>query len=128
MRPNNWKNTGGIIMQTLEQQLQRFKLEMEGNSSGGLLLYVPELKQFVRISYGTGDNLSSEDIEEGYDDYLYIVIDEFDDGWEEDIDGGQMLLKMKEEWGHYNICQHIKDGLEFMGITEDVVVLQSFHH
>ena len=59
-------------MQTLEQQLQRFKLEMEGNSSGGLLLYVPEREQFVRISYGTGDNLSSEDIEEGYDDYLYL--------------------------------------------------------
>lgn len=115
-------------MQTLEQQLQRFKLEMEGNSSGGLLLYVPEREQFVSISYGTGDNLSSEDIEDGYDDYLYIVIDEFNDGWEEDVDGGQMLLKIEEEWGHHNICQHIKDGLEFMGITEDIIVLQSFNH
>jgi hypothetical protein len=115
-------------MQTLEQQLQRFKISMEGDNSGGLLLFVLEREQFVRISYGTGDNLSSEDIKEGYDDYLYISIDEFDDGWVEDVDGGQMLLKMKEEWGHYNICQHIKDGLEFMGVTEDVVVLQSFHH
>jgi hypothetical protein len=85
-------------MQKLEQQLERFKSEMEGNSSGGLLLFVPERKQFVRISYGTGDNLSSEDIEEGYDDYLYIVIDEFNDGWEEDVDGGQMLLKMEVEF------------------------------
>lgn len=116
-------------MQTLDQQLQRFKSEMEGDSSGGLLLFSPERQQFIRISYGTGDNLSSEDIEEGYDDYLYIVIDEFNDGWEEDIDGGQMLLKMEVEWnGHHNICQHIKDGLEFMGFTEDVIVLQSFSH
>ncbi len=116
-------------MQTLEQQLQRFKSKMEGDSSGGLLLFVPEREQFVRISYGTGDNLSSEDIEEGYDDYLYISIDEFDDAWEEEIDGGQMLLKIEEEWnGHYNICQHIKDGLEFMDISENVVVLQSFNH
>lgn len=116
-------------MQTLEQQLQEFESEMEGNISGGLLLFVPERKQFIRISYGTGDNLLHEDIKEGYDDYLYIVIDEFDDGWQEDVDGGQMLLKMKEEWnGHYNICQHIKDGLEFMDITEDAIVLQSFNH
>lgn len=116
-------------MQTLEQQLQEFESEMKGNNSGGLLLFAPESKQFIRISYGTGDNLTSEDIDEGYDDYLYIIIDEFDDGWQEDVDGGQMLLKMEEEWnGNYNICQHIKDGLEFMGITEDVVVLQSFIH
>lgn len=114
-------------MQTLNQQLERFKSEMEGDNSGGLLLFIPEREQFVRISYGTGDNLSSEDIEAGYDDYLYISIDEFDDGWVEDVDGGQMLLKM-EEWGHHNICQHIKDGLEFMGITEDAIVLQSFTH
>jgi hypothetical protein len=94
-----------------------------------LLLFGTENKQFIRISYGTGDNLSSEDIDEGYDDYLYISIDEFDDGWQEDVDGGQMLLKMEEEWGgRYNICQHIQDGLEFMGITEDVIVLQSFIH
>lgn len=116
-------------MKTLEQQLQEFGTEMEGNSYGGLLLFSPESKQFIRISYGCGDNLSDEDIEAGYDDYLYIVIDEFDDGWQEDVDGGQMLLKMKEEWGgRHNICQHIKDGLGFMGITEDVIILQSFTH
>lgn len=115
-------------MKTLKQQLERFESKMEGNSSGGLLLFVPEREQFVRISYGTGDNLSSEDIEQGYDDYLYISVDEFDDEWIEDVDGGQMLLKMEEEWGHHNICQHIADGLEFIGITEDVIVLQSFNH
>lgn len=116
-------------MQTLEKQLERFRSEMEGNSSGGLLLFAIESQQFVRISYGTGDNLSSEDTAEGYDDYLYIVIDEFNDGWDEDVDGGMMLLKMKEEWGgNYNICQHIKDGLEFVGIDENVIVLQSFNH
>ena len=116
-------------MKTLEQQLQEFYAEMEGNNSGGLLIFEPERKQFIRISYGTGDNLSDEDIEDGYDDYLYISIDEFDDSWEEEVDGGQMLLKMEEEWGnHYNICQHIKDGLEFMGISENVIILQSFTH
>lgn len=116
-------------MQTLEQQLERFKLEMDGNSSGGLLIFATEREQFVRISYGDGSNLTHEDMADGCDDYLYITIDEFNDGWNEDIDGGMMLLKMEEEWNnHYNICQHIKDGLEFMGITEDVVVLQSFNH
>lgn len=117
-------------MQTLEQQLEEFYTKMEGNNSGGLLLFDKEDKQFIRISYGTGDNLTDEDIEEGYDDYLYISIDEFDDAWEEEIDGGQMLLKIETEWnGHYNICQHIKDGLEFMSISDkNIIVLQSFIH
>jgi len=118
-------------MKTLEQQLQKFYNEMEGNMFGGLLLFDCEHNWFIRISYGTGDNLLNEDIEEGFDDYLYIQMDKFDNGeWIEDVDGGMMMLKMAKEWNsHYNICQHIKDGLEFSGVSADnVVVLQSFNH
>lgn len=118
-------------MENLEQQLQKFYNEMEGNTMGGLLIFDYEHKWFVRISYGTGDNLLEEDIEEGFDDYLYITMDKFDnEEWIEDVDGGQMMLKMSEEWdGHYNICQHIKDALEMHDIsTDNVIVLQSFNH
>lgn len=114
----------------LNQQLEKFYNKMEENQYGGLLLFVPKYEHFTRISYGTGDNLLHEDIEKGYDDYLYITADKFDDGWEEDVDGAQVMLKMEAEWkGHYNICQHIKDGLEMLyGYVPEVVILQSFTH
>ena len=114
----------------LNKQLEQFYNEMDGNQYGGLLIFVPENKHFVRISYGTGDNLLHEDLEAGYDDYLYITVDEFNDGWVEDIDGSQVMLKMQAEWnGHYNICQHIKDGLEMLyDYVPEVIVLQSFMH
>ena len=114
----------------LNQQLEKFYNEMEGNAYGGLLLFVPENKHFVRISYGTGDNLTNEDLKEGYDNYLYVTVDEFNDGWDEEIDGTQVMLKMKTDWkNHYNICQHIKDGLEMLyDYVPEVIVLQSFMH
>ena len=113
-----------------EAQLEKFREKMEGNIFGGLLIFIPDANHFVRLSYGAGDNLLHEDKAEGYDDYIYITIDEFDDGWEEDVDGGQMMLKMQEEWkGHYNICQHAVDALDFMGyLCEKAIILQSFTH
>lgn len=37
---------------------------------GDLFIFVPEMKQVIRISEGTGDNLLWEDKEKGYVDYL----------------------------------------------------------
>jgi hypothetical protein len=54
-------------------------------------IYVPEMRQIIRIAEGTGDNLLDEDIEAGYVDYIYydtFVI-------ESDIrehDGGMVML------------------------------------
>lgn len=119
-----------IVNQDFEKQLEKFRKEVDGNIFGGLLIFVQDANKFVRISYGTGDNLLREDRVEGYDDYIYIVVDEFNDGWEEDVDGGQMMLKMQEDWGgHYNICQHAVDALDFVGyLCEKAIILQSFTH
>ena len=34
------------------------------------LIFVPEKKELIKMEHGTGDNLLSEDITEGYVDYL----------------------------------------------------------
>lgn len=55
-------------------------------------IFVPKMKQIVRISEGTGDNLLDEDIEAGYVDYIYY--EQYD--MEYDIveaDGGMVMLK-----------------------------------
>ena len=38
---------------------------------GALFLYVPEMRQIIRIAEGTGDNLLEEDMDAGYVDYIY---------------------------------------------------------
>ena len=54
-------------------------------------IYVPEAKQIVRISEGTGDNLLDEDIDAGYVDYIYY--EQFDIGYDiVEADGGQIML------------------------------------
>lgn len=66
-----------------------------GNKPEGyddLFVFVPEMKQIIRIAEGSGDNLLPEDIEAGYVDYIYY--DQHDLGVDmPDVDGGQILLE-----------------------------------
>ena len=57
-----------------------------------LYIFVPAMKQIIRIAEGTGDNLFPEDIEEGYADYIYYEQYELSQGFPE-IDGGQVLME-----------------------------------
>ena len=54
-------------------------------------IYVPDAKQIVRISEGSGDNLQDEDIEAGYVDYIYYEQYELEPGLPE-VDGGMVML------------------------------------
>lgn len=57
-----------------------------------LFIFVPEARQVIRISEGTGDNLSWEDREKGYVDYIYY--DQHNLGMDMPMaEGGQVLLE-----------------------------------
>ena len=56
-----------------------------------IYIYVPEMKQIVRISEGSGDNLLDEDIEMGYVDYIYYEQYALESDIPE-VDGGQIML------------------------------------
>lgn len=56
-----------------------------------IFIYVPEFKQIIRISEGTGDNLLDEDIEAGYVDYIYYDQHALGIDFPE-VDGGQVML------------------------------------
>lgn len=56
-----------------------------------IYIYVPEVKQIVKISEGTGDNLNDEDMDAGYVDYIYYeqyVMDPY----MRETDGGMIML------------------------------------
>lgn len=54
-------------------------------------IYVPSFKQIIRISEGSGDNLTDADIDQGYVDYIY-----YDSHSREldlpEVDGGMIML------------------------------------
>ena len=57
-----------------------------------LFIFVPEMKQVIRISEGTGDNLLWEDREKGYVDYIYYDQHELSIDMPV-VEGGQVLLE-----------------------------------
>lgn len=56
-----------------------------------IYIYVPEMKQIVKVAEGTGDNLTEDDIETGYIDYIYYDTYSMD-GDIQECDGGMIML------------------------------------
>lgn len=62
------------------------------NGYDDVFVFVPEMKQIIRIAEGSGDNLLLEDEEAEYVDYIYYEQHELSNGMPE-VDGGQILLE-----------------------------------
>lgn len=71
---------------------QQKLLRITENGYADSYIFIPDMKQIIRITEGSGDNLLPEDIEEGYTDYIYYEQYELSQGFPE-VDGGQVLLK-----------------------------------
>jgi hypothetical protein len=56
-----------------------------------IFIFVPEAKQIIRISEGSGDNLTDEDMDEGYVDYIYYDQYALETDLRE-VDGGMVML------------------------------------
>lgn len=56
-----------------------------------IYIYVPKMRQIVKISEGSGDNLLDEDIAAGYVDYIYYEQYVMDPDMRE-TDGGMVML------------------------------------
>lgn len=75
---------------------------------------------YIHITEGTGDNLLSEDIEEGYVDYIYYEV--FRAGlWQgepvmDEIDGGMVLLK--EMYIDMDIIDIAERAVEMAGYSD----------
>lgn len=54
-------------------------------------IYVPGEQQIIKISEGSGDNLSEEDMDQGYVDYIYYEQYSREPGFP-DVDGGMVML------------------------------------
>ena len=57
-----------------------------------IFIYVQTRKQIIRIDEGSGDNLTDDDIAQGYVDYIYYEVYNVQQDFPE-IDGGMIMLK-----------------------------------
>ena len=67
-----------------------WEAEREAERYADVSIFVPECGEAIRISEGDGGNLLEEDIEQGWEDYVYY--DVFDGLGEEECGGGMVLL------------------------------------
>ena len=56
-----------------------------------IYIYVPAVKQIIKVSEGSGDNLNDEDVEAGYVDYIYYE-QYIMDPYMRETDGGMIML------------------------------------
>lgn len=64
---------------------------MNNNEFNDIFIYVQAMKQIIRISEGSGDNLTDDDISQGYIDYIYYDVYNVQQDFPE-VDGGMVML------------------------------------
>lgn len=61
------------------------------NEFNDVFIYVPTMRQIIRIDEGSGDNLTNDDIDQGYIDYIYYEVYNVQQDLPE-VDGGIVML------------------------------------
>lgn len=64
---------------------------MNNDNFNDVFIYVQSKKQIIRISEGSGDNLTDDDIVQGYVDYIYYEVYNVEQDLPE-VDGGMIML------------------------------------
>lgn len=90
-----------------------------------IYIYVPAMKQLVRISEGSGDNLTDEDLENGYVDYIYYE-QYVKDPVVREIDGGMIMLAelFQEKFRRTADAIPYVLGMAYCDDTLDFIVLE----
>lgn len=102
---------------------------------GGLVLYSTSMKTFYSMVFGTGDNLTQEYVDEGFDDYMLISAFEVDgevpllelvsqvkEGVDIDeitgvseVESTMMLIRRAEYKGHGDVRAYVANALDMLG-------------
>ena len=64
---------------------------MNNNKFKDIFIYVQAMRQIIRIGEGSGDNLTNDDINQGYVDYIYYDTYNVQQDLPE-VDGGMIML------------------------------------
>lgn len=64
---------------------------MNNDKFNDIFIYVQTMRQIVRIDEGSGDNLTDDDVAQGYVDYIYYEVYNVQQDLPE-VDGGMIML------------------------------------
>lgn len=64
---------------------------MNNDAFNDIFIYVQAMRQIIRIDEGSGDNLTDDDIAQGYVDYIYYEVYNVQQDFPE-VDGGMIML------------------------------------
>lgn len=64
---------------------------MNNDTFNDIFIYVQAMKQIIRIDEGSGDNLTDDDVAQGYVDYIYYEVYNLQQDLPE-VDGGMIML------------------------------------
>ena len=126
MRPYEWVRKHFKPMNMTEEEFESVCLEMESPVKNNtdityadIFIFVPEMRQIVRIAEGNGMNLLYEDVANGYVDYIYYDQHELNVDIPE-IDGGQIMLEkpFRERYSSMEEC--IPDVLDMAYGSRDI--------
>ena len=87
-------------------------------------IYVPSEQQIIRIAEGSGDNLTEEDMNTGYVDYIYYEQYSREAGFPE-VDGGMIMLTelFQEKYDSTAECISAVLDMAFGDVTMDYIIL-----
>ena len=87
-------------------------------------IYVPSEQQIIKISEGTGDNLTDEDTTEGFVDYIYYEQYSREAGFPE-VDGGMIMLTefIRDKYESMTECISAVLDMAFGDVTMEYIVL-----
>lgn len=64
---------------------------MNSSNFNDIFIYVQAMRQIIRIDEGSGDNLTDDDVAQGYVDYIYYEVYNVQQDFPE-VDGGMIML------------------------------------
>ena len=64
---------------------------MNNSNFNDIFIYVQAMRQIIRIDEGSGDNLTDDDVAQGYVDYIYYEVYNVQQDLPE-VDGGMIML------------------------------------
>lgn len=91
-----------------------------------VFIYVPEANQIVRIAEGTGDNLTPDDLDSGFRDYIYYEQYSVEQGMPE-IDGGQLMLSNFVD-NTYNTLIEAIPSILYLAYGNDITIYTILKH
>lgn len=101
------------------EEMEKIWKESKSDLKGVILFFQEDESNsiFIKAIFGDGQNLSEKDMDDGYDDYIYVESYSVDDhGTQDDLGGGDCLFTKEKSDFYENLISFVTASLEISDI------------